>query len=177
MTDEAAAKLPDLGRGKKQDARVLARLGAVQALYQMEITGQGVDAAVREYRDHRLGGELDGEAIRDADDDFFEDLVRGVVDMQRRLDPYIQRRLREGWTLKRLDAIARAILRCGAYELVRRPDVPMGVVVSEYVEIAASFFGEGEQETRFVNGVLDGAGRDVRRDEAAGTGPTAADAA
>ena len=167
------SELPDLGRGKAQDARVLARLGAVQALYQMEMAGQGVDAAVREYRDHRLGGELDGEAIRDADDDFFEDLVRGVVEMQRRIDPYVQRRLREGWTLKRLDSIARAILRCGVYELVRRPDVPRGVVVSEYVEIAASFFGEGAQETRFVNGVLDGAGRDVRADEAKGEGPSA----
>lgn len=143
----------------------MARLGAVQALYQMELAGQGVDAAVREYRQHRLGGELDGEAIRDADDDFFEDLVRGVVELQRRLDPYIQRRLREGWTLKRLDPIARAALRCGLFELVRRPDVPVGVVVSEYVELAASFFGEGEAETRFVNAVLDGAGKDLRADE------------
>lgn len=173
MSDAATPSLPDLGRGKAQDARVMARLGAVQALYQMEIAGQGVDGAVREYRDHRLGGELDGEAIRDADDAFFEDLVRGVVDMQRRLDPYIQKRLREGWTLKRLNAIARAILRCGVFELVRRPDVPVGVVVSEYVEIAASFFGEGEQETKFVNGVLDGAGKDVRADEAKGQGPSA----
>jgi N utilization substance protein B len=133
----------------------------------MELTGQGVDAAVREYREHRLGGELDGEAIRDADDDFFEDLVRGVVETQRRLDPYLQRRLREGWTLKRLDPIARAALRCGLYELTRRPDVPLGVVVSEYVEIASSFFGEGEAETRFVHGLLDGAGKALREDEAA----------
>lgn len=163
---EPATELPDLGRGRKQDARVLARLGAVQALYQMEVSGQGVDAAIREYREHRLGGELDGEAIRDADDDFFEDLVRGVVETQRRIDPYIQGRLREGWTLKRLDGVARSILRCGLYELIRRPDVPRGVTVSEYVELAASFFGEGEAETKFVNGVLDGVAKDVRADEA-----------
>ncbi|MBB4657702.1 transcription antitermination factor NusB [Parvularcula dongshanensis] len=147
------------------DARTLARLAAVQALYQMEHSGQGVDGVIREYQEHRLGGELDGQAIRDADDEFFSELVRGVVETQRRIDPYIQRRLREGWTLKRLDAIARAILRCGVFELVRRPDVPAGATVSEYVEIAASFFGEGETETKFVNGVLDGAAKDVRADE------------
>jgi N utilization substance protein B len=155
----------DLGRGRVQDARTMARLGAVQALYQMEHSGQGVDAAVREFQQYRLGGELDGEAIREADDAFFEDLVKGVVQTQRRIDPYIQRRLREGWTLTRLDATARAILRCGLYELIRRPDVPKAVVIDEYVEIASSFFGEGETEPRFVNGVLDASAKEIRADE------------
>lgn len=147
------------------DARTLARLGAVQCLYQMETTGQGVDAAVREYREHRLGGELDGEAIRDADDGFFEDLVRGVLETQRRIDPYIQRRLKTGWTLKRIDSIARATLRCALFELIAKPNVPYRVIIDEYVELAASFFGEGEAEPRFVNGVLDAAARDIRADE------------
>ena len=148
------------------DARTLARLGAVQCLYQMETTGQGVDAAVREYREHRLGGELDGEAIRDADDAFFEELVRGVVETQRRIDPYIQRRLKAGWTLKRIDAVARAALRCALFELIRKPNVPYRVIIDEYVELVASFAGEGEAEPRFVNGVLDTAAREIRADEA-----------
>ncbi|WP_031548736.1 transcription antitermination factor NusB [Parvularcula oceani] len=154
-------------RGRAQDARTMARLGAVQALYQMEHSGQGVDGAVREFQNHRLGGELDGEAIREADDAFFEDLVRGVVELQRKIDPYIQARLREGWTLKRLDATARAILRCGLFELIRRTDVPYRVVIEEYVELANSFFGAGETEPRFINGVLDSSAKKIRPDEAA----------
>ena len=168
MTEESqAAALPDLGRGKTQDRRMLARLAAVQALYQLEIGGQGVDAAVREFKAHRLGGDLDGEAIREGDDDWFEDVVRGVVERQRKIDPYIQRRLREGWTLKRLDSTARAILRCALYELTAKPDVPYKVVIAEYLGIANDFFGEGEQETRFINGVLDTAAKEIRADEAA----------
>nr|WP_198912377.1 transcription antitermination factor NusB [Parvularcula mediterranea] len=143
----------------------MARLGAVQALYQMEHSGQGVDATVREFQNYRLGGELEGEAIREADDEFFEDLVRGVIDAQKPIDPLINRNLREGWKLSRLDATARAILRCGGYELVRRADIPAPVVIDEYVEIAKDFFGEGEQEPSFINAVLEACGREARADE------------
>lgn len=143
----------------------MARLGAVQALYQMEHSGQGVEAVIREFEDFRLGGELDGTLMRDADHGFFADIVRGVVETQRGIDPFIQKHLSEGWTLKRLDATARAILRCGIFELVRRPDVPWKVVVDEYVEIANSFFEQGETEPRFINGVLDASAKEIRADE------------
>ncbi|MGV6820477.1 MAG: transcription antitermination factor NusB [Parvularcula sp.] len=148
-----------------RDARTMARLGAVQALYQMEHSGQGVEAVIREFEDFRLGGELDGTLMRDADHGFFADIVRGVVETQRGIDPFIQKHLSEGWTLKRLDATARAILRCGIFELVRRPDVPWKVVVDEYVEIANSFFEQGETEPRFINGVLDASAKEIRADE------------
>ncbi|MEO1309531.1 MAG: transcription antitermination factor NusB [Pseudomonadota bacterium] len=146
-------------------ARTAARLAAVQALYQMETGGGGVDATVREFRAHRLGTELDGDAIIEADAAFFEDVLRGVVEMQLKIDPYIERRLSKGWTLSRLDATARAILRCGVFELVRRADVPAKAIIDEYVELAHDFF-EGD-EPRFVNGVLDAAAKDVRADELA----------
>jgi N utilization substance protein B len=149
----------------RREARTLARLGAVQALYQMEHSGQGVDATVREFQLYRLGSELDGSAIREADDDFFADLVKGVVDAQKPIDPLINRHLREGWSLKRLDSTARAILRCGAYELIRRPDIPAAVVIDEYVEMAKDFFGEGEAEPKFINAVLEACAREARPDE------------
>ncbi|MEE4209574.1 MAG: transcription antitermination factor NusB [Parvularcula sp.] len=157
-------KTKDYAKSRREQ-RTLARLGAVQALYQMEHSGQGVDAVVREFQHHRLGSELDGEAIREADDEFFADLVRGVIDAQKPIDPLINRNLREGWTLKRLDATARAVLRCAGYELVRRPDIPAAVVIDEYVEIANDFFGEGEQEPRFINAVLEASARQARPDE------------
>jgi N utilization substance protein B len=144
-------------------ARSVARLAAVQALYQMEVSGTGVEAVVREFSDHRfdraIGGE-DGEALAAADEAFFAELVRGVVSEQRRIDPSIAQRLAQGWRLERLDATVRAILRAGAFELAHRPDVPMEVVINEYVDLARSFF-EGP-EPGFVNAALDGLARDVR---------------
>ena len=144
-------------------ARSVARLAAVQALYQMEVSGTGVEAVVREFSDHRfdraIGGE-DGEALAAADEAFFAELVRGVVAEQRRIDPSIAQRLAQGWRLERLDATVRAILRAGVFELAHRPDVPVEVVINEYVDLARSFF-EGP-EPGFVNAALDGLARDVR---------------
>jgi len=146
-------------------ARSVARLAAVQALYQMEVSGAGVEAVVREFSDHRfdraLGGEEgEGAPLAAADEAFFADLVRGVVEQQRGIDPAIARRLAQGWRLDRLDATVRAILRAGAFELSHRPDVPVEVVINEYVDLARSFF-EGP-EPGFVNAALDGLARDVR---------------
>jgi N utilization substance protein B len=122
-----------------------------------------VEAVVREFSDHRfdraIGGE-DGEALAAADEAFFAELVRGVVAEQRRIDPSIAQRLAQGWRLERLDATVRAILRAGAFELAHRPDVPVEVVINEYVDLARSFF-EGP-EPGFVNAALDGLARDVR---------------
>ena len=146
-------------------ARSAARLAAVQALYQMETAGQGVEATIREFEEYRLGGELDGEALHKADAKFFESILRGVVESQTRLDSYLQRQLAEGWRLERIDSTARAILRAALYELIRRPDVPYRVVIDEYLDIANAFF-DGE-EPKFINAVLDAAARDARADEKA----------
>ena len=140
--------------------RSVARLAAVQALYQMEVSGAGVETVVREFADHRFGGDIEGAALAEADEAFFAELVRGVVADQAAVDGAIARRLATGWRLERIDATLRAILRAGAYELINRPDVPTEVAIDEYVEIAKSFF-EGP-EPGFVNAALDGIGRDRR---------------
>jgi len=148
-------------RPKAHQARSVARLAAVQALYQMETGGAGVDAVVREFCDHRFDVDLDdGQRLAHADQAFFGELVHGVVDSQGEVDRAIVNRLAAGWRLERLDATLRAILRAGAFELMRRPDVPTEVAIDEYVEIAKSFF-EGP-EPGFVNGALDGIAHDAR---------------
>lgn len=141
-------------------ARSAARLAAVQALYQMEAGGAGVDTVIDEFIAHRLGGDIEGDALHAADAEFFADIARGVVETQRRIDPAIESFLADNWTLARVDATARAILRAGVYELMRRPDVPARAIIDEYVEIAKAFFG-GE-EPRFINAVLDAAARKSR---------------
>jgi N utilization substance protein B len=146
--------------GKARRARTVARLAAVQALYQMEIGSAGVEAVIREFSDHRFDADLEGERLAQADEDFFAALVRGVVAEQSRIDQAVSRRLAQGWRLDRLDATLRAILRAGAFELLARSDVPVEVAIDEYVEIGKSFF-EGP-EPGVINGVLDGIAKEAR---------------
>ncbi|HEY5411391.1 MAG TPA: transcription antitermination factor NusB, partial [Caulobacteraceae bacterium] len=133
---EKAANLSSRARR----ARTVARLAAVQALYQMEIASAGVEAVVREFSEHRFDADLEGERLAEADEAFFAEVVRGVVERQAVIDRAVARRLATGWRLERLDATLRAILRAGSFELMQRPDVPLEVVIDEYVEIAKSFF-------------------------------------
>ncbi|HEY5071205.1 MAG TPA: transcription antitermination factor NusB [Caulobacteraceae bacterium] len=149
-----------MARGPARKARSVARLTAVQALYQMEVTGAGCQAVVREFTDHRLGREVDGVRLAAADEAFFAALVNGVVDAQGQIDRAIARRLAKGWRLSRIDATVRAILRAGAFEIIHLADVPREVAIDEYVEVAKSFFGG--PESGFVNATLDAIARDER---------------
>ena len=145
---------------KQANQRGAARLAAVQALYQMELSGTGVLEIVSEYENYRLGQEIDGEQYLKADASWFRSIVAGVVKDQRNLDPVIADSLIEGWPLSRLDATIRAILRAGVFEIIERKDVPTAVIVTEYVEIAHAFFDE--DEPKLVNAVLDAVARKLR---------------
>lgn len=145
---------------KPANQRGAARLAAVQALYQMDIGGTGVLEVVAEYEAHRLGQELDGETYLKADASWFRSIVSGVVREQTRLDPLIGSALQDDWALSRLDSTVRAILRAGTFELLDRKDVPVPVIVTEYVEIAHAFFEE--DEPKLVNAVLDRIAKQVR---------------
>lgn len=146
------------GKSPPKQARSVARLAAVQALYQMEASGIGVEAVVREFVDHRFETDIEGEPLASADEAFFSAIVRGVVEKQAGIDRAIVKRLATGWKLDRLDATTRAALRSGAFELMHRPDVPVEVAIDEYVEIAKSF----TDESGFLNAALDAIARDVR---------------
>jgi N utilization substance protein B len=156
-------KNPEKGADKKANRRGAARLAAVQALYQMDIAGAGLNDIFAEFESHWLGNEVEGEKYLPAEAAFFRDVVSGVVRDQTRLDPLIDEALAKGWPLKRVDAILRAVLRAGSYELQRRKDVPARVVVSEYVDVANAFVEK--EETGMVNAVLDQIARQFRADE------------
>jgi N utilization substance protein B len=149
--------------------RGAARLAALQALYQLEITGNTPDDVIDEFIEHRFaaGGET-GTPIHDKA--FFSDLVHGVLKHQVEIDRSIARSLAQGWTLSRIDSTLRALLRAASYELVARRDVPAKVVIDEYVELARDFF-DGD-EPGFVNAVLD---RLAHRKRAAEFGETPPD--
>ncbi|WP_226582707.1 transcription antitermination factor NusB [Acuticoccus sediminis] len=147
-------------KAKPANKRAVARLAAVQALYQMDVTGSGARDIVKEFELFRLKQDLDGEELRAIDMNWFDGIVSGVVANQRDIDGAIDEALKSGWPLRRIDLTLRALLRAGTFELMYREDVPMRVIVSEYVEVAKAFFGE--DEPRLTNGVLDSIARKVR---------------
>jgi N utilization substance protein B len=148
---------------RKANRRGAARLAAVQALYQMDVAGTPLHEILAQFESHWIGREVEGEQYLPAEAAFFRDIVGGVVREQRRLDLQIDAALQSGWPLKRVEAVLRAALRAGAYELDHRRDVPARVIVSEYVDVAHAFV-EGD-ETGMVNAVLDQLAREMRAPE------------
>jgi N utilization substance protein B len=148
---------------RKANKRGAARLAAVQALYQMDISGTGLNDILAEFESHWLGREVEGAQYLPAEATFFRDIVSGVVRDQRALDPQIDTALEQGWPLKRIEAVLRAALRAGLYELENRRDVPARVVIAEYADVAAAFVER--DETGMVNAVLDQLARQLRAAE------------
>lgn len=161
--------MTDKPKSSAAQRRSAARFAAIQALYQADLSGVGADSVVREYSDFRLDGEglrdleEPNENLVDPDRGFFADLVQGVETRRSDLDTLIDGALEKGWTTKRLETVLRSILRAGTYELMMREDVPMKVVITEYVDAAHSFFDENEP--KLVNAVLDRIGRTLRPGE------------
>ena len=156
--DERAAVTGSHGRSS-------ARLAAVQALYQMDLAQTDLNEVIAEFTAHRIGSAVDVPELEAADHEYFSDLLHGVMKDQREIDPLIDAQLAKGWRLVRIDKTLRAILRAGTFELIKQDEVPVAVVVNEYIDIAHAFF-DGD-EPKVVNGVLDALARKVRRGNAA----------
>ena len=163
-------KAPQPKGDRKANRRGAARLAAVQALYQMDVAAKGLNEIFAEFESHWIGREVEGSQYLPAEAAFFRDIVGGVVREQRRMDPIIDDTLSKGWPLKRVEALLRAVLRAGAYELEARPDVPARVVVSEYVDVAGAFMDR--DETGMVNAVLQDLARQMRSAEFAQGAPS-----
>jgi transcription antitermination protein NusB len=161
MTDDKQTrkKTPHVGLGERRSA---ARLAAVQALYQMDLVGASLPDVLAEFQSHWMGREIEGDQYKPAESALFRTIIQGVLDHQRSLDPKIDQTLSDGWPLRRVEAVMRAALRAGAYELFHTPDVPPKVIISEYVDIARAFFEK--DETSMVNAVMDRLARQARPD-------------
>ncbi len=145
------------------DRRAAARLAAVQALYQMDLTGKGLSEIILEFERFWMGKEIEGETYLPAEGALFRAIVEGVLHHQRQLDPKVDQLLTDGWPLKRIESVMRATLRAGAFELIFTKDVPVKVVISEYVNIAHAFFER--EEVNMINAVLDRLGHETRPEE------------
>lgn len=169
MTDDKPATAGDAKR-----RRTASRLAAVQALYQIDLTGVSPATAVVEFMRHNIAGTAHDESFGEADEQLFAELVEGTSARREDIDRGISSVLTADWPLERLEIILRAILRAGVYELLARPEVPARVIISEYLDIAHAFFSG--KEPGLVNGVLDRLARTIRseglRDDASQAAPT-----
>ena len=144
----------------RSKGRSAARLAAVQALYQHAMESTPLARLLDEFHRHRLGAEIEGDQYVQAEVDFFDGIVEGVIARYEEIDGLLAAKLSETWTLERLDRTMLQILRAGAWELLARADVPTATVISEYVDVAHAFFEK--REAKFANAVLDGVAKDVR---------------
>jgi N utilization substance protein B len=141
-------------------ARSAARLAAVQALYQLDMESPELAVLIDEFHRHRLGREIEDVEYLEADVAFFDDIVRGVAARKDEVDARLTARLAQGWSIARLDKTMLQILRCGTWELIARPDIGVGTVINEYLDVTHAFFDA--REAKFVNGLLDAVAKDVR---------------
>ena len=144
----------------RSKARAAARLAAVQALYQLEMEGTKLTVLLTEFHHHRLGATIEDVEYADADVTFFDDVVKGVDARREEIDRLVASKLSADWSLERIDKPMRQILRAGTYELLARADVPVGAVISEYLDVTDAFYDR--REKGFVNGILDAVAKEVR---------------
>ncbi|MGL4288040.1 MAG: transcription antitermination factor NusB [Phreatobacter sp.] len=155
---------------KQANKRGTARLAAVQALYQMDVAHTDINEVIGAFQVFWMGREVEGETYLPADHQFFRDIIQGVVREQQRIDVAVDTILADGWPLKRIEAVLRAVLRAGCYELFERPDIPAKVIIAEYVDVADAFVDR--EEVGMANAVLDRIAKRMRPTEMGET-PTA----
>ena len=149
-----------LSQDEKRRMRSAARLYAVQALFQMEASGAGVDRVTREFETHRFGDTVEGSEMAEGHVDLFRKITSEAVNHQARIDQMTDRALVAKWPINRIDPTLRAVFRAAGAELVAT-DTPPKVVITEYVDVADAFFPEG-REKAFVNAVLDHMAREAK---------------
>ena len=149
-----------LSGNQKRKMKSAARLYAVQALFQMEHSGQTVETVMTEFEDHRFGATYDGDEMAEGDPVLFRRLMADAVNYQAPIDQMTDRALVAKWPIARIDPTLRALFRAAGAELTRS-DTPPRVVINEYVDVARAFFPEGK-EAQFVNAVLDHMAREAR---------------
>jgi N utilization substance protein B len=137
-----------------------ARLYAVQALFQMEASGQTLDAVRQEFETHRFGAVYEGEEMAEGDPDLFRKTLEDALNWQAKLDQMTDRALVAKWPIDRIDPTLRALFRAAGAELIEG-EAPPKVVINEYVDVARAFFPEG-REPKFVNAVLDHMAREAK---------------
>ena len=149
-----------MSKPNKRQMNSAARLYAVQALFQMESSGQTVEAIGREFEDHRFGAIYEGEEMAEGNLALFREILENAVNWQAKIDQMTDRALVAKWPIARIDPTLRALFRAAGAELIDAV-APPKVVINEFVDVAKAFFPDGK-ESKFVNAVLDHMAREAR---------------
>jgi N utilization substance protein B len=144
----------------KKQMKSASRLYAVQALFQMESSGQTVQTICREFESHRFGATYDEGEFVEGNVDHFREVVEKAVNWQAKIDQLTDRALVAQWPIDRIDPVLRALFRAAGAELVDMVTPPK-VTITEYVDVAKAFFPDGK-EPKFVNAVLDHMAHEAR---------------
>ena len=140
--------------------RRLARLAAVQGLYQLALLPEPVEALIRRFRDDPGVLLQEEQTVIAVDVELFGRIVAGVNENQDNLDAMIAGAVDARLSAQRLEPLLKAILRAGIFELSQCPDIPTGVIVNDYVDVAHGFFGA--KEPGLVNAILDRLAKTLR---------------
>jgi N utilization substance protein B len=154
---EKAVVKKSAGSAKAQ--KTAARLAAVQVLYQMRLNNQEAKSAVREFIDHRIGFNLDGDLFVPANPDLLTEIVMGVTERWADIEAIVSRALADG-KKGEVETLLESILRAGTYELLANSKVDAGIIINDYLNITTGFY-EGS-ETKIVNAILDKVAKSVR---------------
>jgi transcription antitermination protein NusB len=153
-------RIPPVTKPDKRQMRSASRLYAVQALFQMERSGQTVEGVVAEFETHRFGATYEEGEFAEGDPQHFRKVVDAAVNWQAKIDQMTDRALVAAWPIDRIDPVIRALFRACGGEFVGM-DTPPKVAITEYVDVAKAFFPDGK-EPKFVNAVLDHMAREAR---------------
>ena len=153
MTTDASTPKTGPSGNQKRKMRSASRLYAVQALFQMEHSGQTTRSVIKEFLDHRFGAVYEGDEMQEGDPELFGKIIEDAVNYQAMLDQATDRALVAKWPIGRIDPTLRALFRAAGAEIAQG-GTPPRVAITEYVDVARAFFPEGK-ETKFVNAVLD----------------------
>jgi len=146
--------------GSPKAKKTSARLAAVQVLYQMRLNNQDAKSALRDFIDHRIGYNLDGDVFVPADEELLMDIVNGVQDRWSDVDSVVTAALAAGKKKGEVEVLLDSVLRAGAYELLAHGKTDTGIIINDYMNVAAGFY-EGS-EPKLVNAVLDKIAKTVR---------------
>ncbi|MXV35893.1 MULTISPECIES: transcription antitermination factor NusB [unclassified Saccharibacter] len=139
---------------QRKRSRTIARVAAVQALFQCEQNGDSAETVLKEFVNFRRIApqeHFDDGHIPDADLNLLATIVRDTVRQQDEIDKSLHDLLPESWPMNRLDPVLRALLRAALSEMIA--DVPTQIVINEYLDVAHGFFSG--DEPKMVNGILD----------------------
>ena len=146
--------------GSAKARRSAARLAAVQVLYQMRQNDQNARTVLREFFDHRIGYEIDGDVLVPADRELLSEIVNGVEARREELEGIAAEAGAPAHNFSRLDLLLQCILLTGTWELLSNSDVDTGIIINDYLNVTEAFYEKGEKG--LMNAMLDKVASAVR---------------